>query len=61
MAKISVARAFGRSVRDTRRDRGWSQTDLAERAGTTRPTVARVEAGSEGSTATLAKAAGALG
>lgn len=39
----------------------WTQRELAERAGVSRPTVARIERGDDVSTATLAKVAAALG
>lgn len=52
---------IGTRVRHARQAVGWSQTDLAERAGVSRPSVARVEAGDDVSTATLTKIAGALG
>lgn len=47
-------------VRAARQERGWSQRELAEAAGVSRPSVARLEAGEDVSTNTLAKAAGAL-
>ena len=52
---------FGAIIREARRNRGWSQTELGEHSGVSRPTVARVEADSDVSTATLAKIAEALG
>lgn len=39
----------------------WTQREVAERAGVSRPTVARIERGDDVSTATLAKVAAALG
>lgn len=48
-------------IRSQRIEREWSQFELAERAGVSRPTVARVERGDDVSTATLVKVAGALG
>lgn len=35
-------------IRRSRRARGWSQTELGDRAGLSRPTVARLERGFEG-------------
>lgn len=49
------------TVRGARNERGWSQSDLAARAGVSRPTVARIESGVNVSTATLVKVANALG
>jgi transcriptional regulator with XRE-family HTH domain len=40
-----IAFELGRSVRETREQRGWSQVRLAEAAGMTQPAVARFEAG----------------
>jgi transcriptional regulator with XRE-family HTH domain len=48
-------------IRKARVARDWTQIELAEHAGVSRPTVARVERGDDISTATLAKVAGALG
>lgn len=48
-------------LREARLEHGWSQNVLAEKAGVSRPTVARVELGNDVSTATLAKVAAALG
>lgn len=47
-------------VRGARLTAGWSQKELAEQAGVSRPSVARVEAGEDVSTATLSKIANAL-
>lgn len=47
-------------IRGQRIERDWSQIELAERAGVSRPTVARIERGDDVSTATLVKVAGAL-
>lgn len=52
---------FGEIIRGARKDRGWSQTELGEKSGLSRPTIARVEAGSDVTTATIAKIAQALG
>ncbi|MDV5998822.1 helix-turn-helix transcriptional regulator [Kocuria rhizophila] len=48
-------------VRRARRSREWSQSELADRAGVSRPTIARIEGGQDVSMATLAKVAGTLG
>ncbi|MCD5422307.1 helix-turn-helix domain-containing protein [Rhodococcus pyridinivorans] len=52
---------FGATVREARKKRGWSQTELGEQSGLSRPTIARVEANSDVTTATIAKIAHALG
>ena len=52
---------FGDIVKSQRKHKGWSQDQLADAADVSRPTVARIEAGSAVSTATLAKIAKALG
>lgn len=48
-------------VSEARLALGLTQHELAERAGVSRPSVARVEAGDDVSTATLSKITGALG
>lgn len=52
---------FGEIIRDTRKKHGWSQTELGEKSGVSRPTIARVEANNDVTTATIAKIAQALG
>lgn len=52
---------FGEIIRVARKKRGWSQTELGQRSCLSRPTIARVEADSDVTTATLAKIADALG
>ena len=50
-AEASRAYQLGRQVRQLREDRGWTQKQLAEAAGTTQSAVARFEAG--GTTPTI--------
>ena len=57
---VSLA-SVGGAVRDARRGRGWSQTQLGEEAGVSRPTIARIERGDDVSVATLAKVTAAVG
>lgn len=52
---------FGDVIREARKKQGWSQADLGEKAGVSRPTIARVEANNDVTTATIAKIAQALG
>lgn len=62
MSRIpNPARDVGQDIRDARRALGWSQTELANRAQVWRPTIARVETGSNISTGTLEKVVKALG
>lgn len=61
MADEPAGTALGRQVRHSRLDRGWSQGELAERAGVSRPTVARIEGGQDVSMSTLRQVAGSLG
>ena len=58
--KPRAATGLGASIREARNLVGWSQTVLSEKAGLSRPTIARVELGNDVSTATLAKVAAAL-
>lgn len=48
---------FGDIIRDARKKQGWSQGE----AGVSRPTVARIEANHDVTTATITKVAQALG
>ncbi|WJZ68554.1 helix-turn-helix transcriptional regulator [Kocuria rosea] len=59
--KIPSSVNLGESIRAARRQRGWSQEVLAEQAGVSRPTIARVETGNDVSTATISKIVSALG
>lgn len=52
---------IAKHVREARDASGWSQEELAERAGVSRPTIARFERGEDVSTATLVKVTAALG
>lgn len=52
---------IAKRVREVRDVLSWSQNDLAERAGVSRPSIARIEAGEDVNTATLSKVASALG
>ncbi|MCG2803675.1 MAG: helix-turn-helix transcriptional regulator [Cellulomonas sp.] len=52
---------FGDVIREARKKQGWSQTELGEKSGVSRPTIARVEANNDVTTATIAKVAQALG
>lgn len=52
---------FGEVIREARKKRGWSQAELGEKSGLSRPTIARIEANNDVTTATIAKIAQALG
>lgn len=52
---------FGAIIREARKKRGWSQEELGQAAGLSRPTIARVESDNDVSTATIGKIARALG
>lgn len=52
---------FGDTIREARKKHGWSQAELGEKSGLSRPTIARVEANHDVTTATIAKVAQALG
>lgn len=52
---------FGDVIREERKKRGWSQIELGEKSGLSRPTIARVEANNDVTTATIAKIAQVLG
>lgn len=57
----AVAARLGQTIRDARKTRGWSQIELGDKAGVSRPTVARVERGDVVSTETITKLASVLG
>ena len=59
--EANPARGVGQDIRVARRALGWSQTELANRAQVSRPTIARVETGVNISTGTLEKVAKVLG
>lgn len=52
---------FGEIIREARKKQGWSQAELGEKAGVSRPTIARVEANNDATTVTIAKIAQVLG
>lgn len=52
---------LGYVIREARKKQGWSQAELGERAGLSRPTIARIEANNDVTTATIAKIAQVLG
>ncbi|SEN91574.1 helix-turn-helix domain-containing protein [Cryobacterium luteum] len=52
---------FGDVIREARKKKRWSQAELGEKSGLSRPTIARVEANNDVTTATIAKIAQALG
>ncbi|GAA2241620.1 hypothetical protein GCM10010413_50060 [Promicromonospora sukumoe] len=52
---------FGDTIREARKRQGWSQVELGEKSGVSRPTIARVEANKDVTTATIIKIAQALG
>lgn len=52
---------LGDVVREARKKQGWSQGELGEKSGLSRPTIARIEANSDVTTTTVAKVAQALG
>lgn len=54
------ARGFGKTVQAARLERGWSQTQLADQAGVSRPTVSRIELGEEPSMRTARRLMNAL-
>jgi transcriptional regulator with XRE-family HTH domain len=52
---------FGDVIREARKKHGWSQGELGKKSGLSRPTIARIEANNDVTTATIAKVAWALG
>lgn len=57
----SEQQSFGETIREARKKHGWSQTELGQKSGVSRPTIARVESNNDVTTATIAKIAQALG
>lgn len=53
--------SFGDVIREARKRQRWSQAELGEKSGLSRPTIARIEANNDVTTATIAKVAQALG
>ncbi|MBM7331804.1 helix-turn-helix transcriptional regulator, partial [Agrobacterium sp. S2] len=51
--------AFGEAVKAARKERGLVAAELGERAGVSRPTVARIEKGQDGHTTMLDRVAAA--
>lgn len=58
MRPIQTSRGFGAAVRAERNARGWSQADLAARAGVGRPWLSELETGKR--TAELGRALSVL-
>jgi transcriptional regulator with XRE-family HTH domain len=52
---------FGDVIREARKKQGWSQAELGEKSGLSRPTIARIEANNDVTTATIGKVARVLG
>lgn len=52
---------IAKQVNKARLASGWSQNELADRAGVSRPSVVRIERGDDVNTATLSKIAQVLG
>lgn len=59
--KPNPAKGIGKDIREARKSLGLTQHELAAKAKVSRPTIARVETGSNISTGTLEKVAKALG
>lgn len=55
------ATALGTAVQGARQDAGYNQSELAEHAGTSRPTVSRLERGQVVTTTTLLATLAACG
>lgn len=60
VTSLPEANAITGTIRTARKARGWTQTQLGNRAGVSRPTVARLEGGSSVSSTTLIRIAAAL-
>lgn len=59
--KPNQAKDIGVSIREARKFMEWTQHELAEKAGVSRPTIARVETGGNVSTRSLSRILKALG
>lgn len=46
---LRAIKVFASQIKIARKKHRWSETELAERAGTTRPTIRRIEAGNPSS------------
>ena len=57
----TMMRELGQQIRAARAARGWSQSVLADEAGVSRPSIARIEAGEDVNTSTLVKVSETLG
>lgn len=57
---VTAVATLGQTIRTARRDCGWTQATLAESAGVSRPTIARIESGRDISATSLGKIATAL-
>lgn len=60
-ARDRLGGRVGAQIAHARREQGWTQIQLAEVAGVSRPTVARIEAGQQVGLAILVKVAEVLG
>jgi len=61
LAPGDVERLLAQRIRAARRGRGWTQQELASRAGLGIATIARLESKGRGQIASLVRVAGALG
>lgn len=61
MSSCTSGRKLGERIREARTARAWSQSELAEQADVSRPTIARIEAGQRVRMATLETVAQVLG
>ena len=62
MEQDNISKEFGRRVREARKARGWTQTDLAQALGVYKTAITKLEAGSRPTSVTeAARIAGLLG